>query len=266
VWREVAELISNPVVQANDAEYTLEVVCGSDYKYLLLMMGLNNATSIHACLWCTVTKDNRWDMSVAEEQYNCPPPHGKARTLAALTDNSRHSQPKKHLGSKNPPILPLEPASLILDELHLLLRIGDVLIRNLILQADTIDHVARMAGGRETESHLRTLEHLFRRCGVSFRVAPVVNENNRPVSGLFTWTVPTRRDKLRVLHNLPRHLSELLAEPDATQIGTLWKVLWRFTKTSHLTVNHLMKSTSRLSSGSPTTLPWVDWRGTRRRT
>ena len=73
------ELVANPIVWVNEIEYTLDIVCGSDYKvykksytciyalnnmnhtlqYLLLMMGLNNATSIYSCLWCTVSKDER---------------------------------------------------------------------------------------------------------------------------------------------------------------------------------------------------------------
>ena len=32
VWDEVAELIANPVIRVNEGDYTLEVVCGSDYK------------------------------------------------------------------------------------------------------------------------------------------------------------------------------------------------------------------------------------------
>jgi hypothetical protein len=51
-----------------------------------------------------------------------------------------------------------------------------------------------------------------------------VNENNKPVSGLFTWTALTRRDKLKVLKNLPTYLPELLPSPDATKIALLWKV------------------------------------------
>ena len=109
-------------------------------------------------------------MSVHEEVYTSPPPRGKARTL---TECSQYSQPKRHLGSKNTPIPPLEPSSLVLGELHLLLRVGDVLLRNVILQADSLDHQVYMAEGRRTDNHLRTLELLVRRCGVSFTIAPV---------------------------------------------------------------------------------------------
>ena len=76
----MSELIQNPVVTVDDVQYELQIVCGSDYKvrihtikgtsriqnvrfltlqFLLLMMGLNNATSIYSCLWCTVKKDER---------------------------------------------------------------------------------------------------------------------------------------------------------------------------------------------------------------
>ena len=112
-------------------------------------------------------------MSATDVVYNCPPPHGKARSLATLIHNSQFSQPKKHLGSKNLPILKMEPTSIILDELHLLLRIGDVLLRNVILQADSLDHRVYMAEGRQTNNHLKTLETLVRRCGVSFVIRPV---------------------------------------------------------------------------------------------
>ena len=99
-------------------------------------------------------------MSVDEDVYNSPPPTGKARTLASMLHNSKFTVPKKHLGSKNPPILKVEPTQVILDELHLLLRIGDVLLRKVILQADSIDQRQNMHRGGHTENHLRTPQKL----------------------------------------------------------------------------------------------------------
>ena len=37
VWDEVAELIANPVIRVNEGDYTLKVVCGSDYKVYVHM-------------------------------------------------------------------------------------------------------------------------------------------------------------------------------------------------------------------------------------
>ena len=125
---------------------------------------------------CTITYISiiyRWDMSVPEAVYNSPPPNGKARTWDAMMRNCSYSQPKRHLGSKGTPILQTEPSNLVLDELHLLLRIGDVLLRNVILQANSLDHRVYMTEGRQSDDHLRTLETLVRRCGVSFVISPV---------------------------------------------------------------------------------------------
>ena len=153
-------------LQGNTNTCTMYVVhFAHTLQFLLLMMGLNNATSTYACLWCTVAKEERcdnpcsvnhlqciccmfrWDMSVPEEVYCTAHPRGKARTLAGLLENSRFSQPKRHLGSKNTPLLPLEPTCFVLDELHLFLRISDVLLRNVILQADHLDQQVYMAEG-----------------------------------------------------------------------------------------------------------------------
>ena len=112
-------------------------------------------------------------MSVKEEVYQLPPPAGKARTLASLHQNATYSLPKKHLGSKHVPILEMEPSKIIIDELHLLLRIGDILLRNVILHADSLDQRAAMIQHQPAQSHIRKLETLVRSCGISFSITEV---------------------------------------------------------------------------------------------
>ena len=46
----------------------------------------------------------------------------------------------QHLGSIHSPLLNIELTKVVVDELHLLLRVTDVLIRNLISLAATRDH------------------------------------------------------------------------------------------------------------------------------
>ena len=60
----------------------------------------------------------------------------------------------------------------------------------------------------------------------------VINENNKPVAGLFTWTALNQKDKLKVLRNLPEMLKELLPEKDSNQIGN-------YGRYKHLDVNTL---------------------------
>ena len=105
-------------------------------------------------------------MSVDESVY-C---QEKARSLASLKANGRFAKKpcSKHLGSHHLPLLNLEPTQVVLDELHLLLRIGDVLIRNVILYADQLDHCRRERSSQRGSNYIRTLELHIRGCGVSF--------------------------------------------------------------------------------------------------
>ena len=60
------------------------------------------------------------------------------------------------LASKHVPILEMEPSNIIIDELHLLLRIGDILLRNVTLHADSLDQRAAMIQHQLAESHPQT--------------------------------------------------------------------------------------------------------------
>lgn len=160
-----------------------------------------------------------------EAQYNTPPPEGKMRTLASLHLNSTFAKPEKHLGSKNPPLLELEPSQYVIDELHLLLRLSDVLIRNIIHLADQLDHESKLRQGVRG-THIQGLEKLVQCCGVHFNISPVSNiiiqptitshaqlihiimykcvkqvqnENGKAVKGMYEWTSLTRAQNLLVL-------------------------------------------------------------------
>ena len=111
-------------------------------------------------------------MSREEEVYNAPPPAGKTRSLVSLKESHRFSQPEKHLGSKYMPLLNLEPSKFVLDELHILLRIADVLMRNLIHIADHLGQKEQLRQGT-TGHHMSTLQELIRSCGVAFTISQV---------------------------------------------------------------------------------------------
>lgn len=170
---------------------------------MALVMGINKANSIYACVWCTVSKEkryytdnntyctsaqevhaqgiywivwlHRWDTSVPEAQYNTPPPEGMMRTLASLQLNSTYSKPGKHLGSKNPLLLQLEPSQYMIDELHLLLRVSNVLMRNMVHLANQLDHERKIQQGMRG-THIQRLEKLVQSCGVHFHISPVGNQ------------------------------------------------------------------------------------------
>ena len=78
VFVEINYLISKSVLIVDDQEIKLEFFLGGDYKFLLKILGLKGATSLHACLWCKVHKDKRWETDKHFNHFNTNP---MARTL-----------------------------------------------------------------------------------------------------------------------------------------------------------------------------------------
>ena len=205
-------------------------------------MGLNEAHSTYACLWCKISANDRyihlkslcvmkiiytyhfaerWNMSVDEEVY-C---HEKARSLSSLKSDSQHSTRhcSKHLGCIHPPLLNIELDNIVVDELHLMLRVGDVLLRNLILYADSRDHASREHQG-EDANNLRQLERAIQSCGVSFQIWQKREPTGKPIPGSFDWTALTGKHKLQVLKMLPEKMSGLLPDGISPRVAALWRV------------------------------------------
>ena len=81
MFASINSYLADPVITIDNVNYTLEVFCVcADYKVciqlwktitafslqlMLLIMGLQAAASTEfACVWCTVHKDDRWEMQV----------------------------------------------------------------------------------------------------------------------------------------------------------------------------------------------------------
>ena len=121
---------------------------GGGYKFLLILLGLSAANSNYAFMWCKVHKNDRWNMSYNLEHYDSP----------------------KSYCCIYPPLLDIEMDHVVPDELHLLLRIMDVLIENLIMDAvywDEKDNLGKRNCDKE-ENHLNLLVETIKSCGVSF--------------------------------------------------------------------------------------------------
>ena len=71
---------------------------------------------------------------------------------------------KQRLGVQQPNLIELEPDHIIPDEVHLLLRVGDIFIRNLAFQMVQADRRSARTG--QAATHLTTLQRKFRECGV----------------------------------------------------------------------------------------------------
>ena len=69
---------------------------------------------------------------------------------------------------QNPPLIRIDPSNIVLDELHLMLRIYDILMRNLIWGMLAQDIQSQHKGA--PASCLDKLIKAIRHCGITFRV------------------------------------------------------------------------------------------------
>ena len=160
-------------------------------------------------------------MSVNEKTYT----ETKARTLEKMQAISSHSYSTcaRHLGCVLPPLIKISLDRIVLDELHLLLRIMDILLRNLILYADSVDHRQRAHHGVECHN-IRKLEQTIRSCGVCFQIWQNKEPTGKPIAGSFDWTPLSGKHKLLVLRNLPAKMDTILDEGLAPPVAKLWNV------------------------------------------
>lgn len=100
----------------------------------------------------------------------------KTQTLEKMQELSARSYSScaQHLGCVLPPLINIPLDCVVLDELHLLLRNMDVLIRNLILYADSEDHRQKAQHGVESHN-LKKLEQAICSCGVCFQIWQIKN-------------------------------------------------------------------------------------------
>ena len=165
----------------------------------------------------------RWDMSVDEKVYTDT--SKKARTLQRMKELSSHSYSScsRHLGCVLPPLLNISLDNIVLDELHLLLRIMDVLIRNLILYADGEDHGQKEHHGAESHN-VRKLEQTIRSCDVCFQIWQNKEPTGKPIPGSYDWTALSGKHKLLVLQKLPAKMDTLLKDNLSAHVAKLWNV------------------------------------------
>jgi len=195
-------------------------------------MGLKKASSKYACMWCKVDQKDRygllyiiekiklilhrWDTGVVDSQYTIT----NRRTLQSLIDDYE----TKEYGCKHLPLLNIEIDHIIPDELHLLLRITDVLLKNLIRTA--VAHDKKTMGTRwklKKGSMTNSVILCIRRCGIPFNIWEKDDEDAKKGSYAFTSLVGYRKKNL--LKFFPSKIPQCQPPARASEVQQLWKVI-----------------------------------------
>ena len=106
--------------------------------------GIDSASSTYACIWCKCSAGERWDTSKQWSLDN--PAEDGSRTIEENLAISALPQTKRKFNVSNPPLFPTIPLSrVVIDNLHLFLRVSDVLIDLLVEDAMRLDSLKRMS-------------------------------------------------------------------------------------------------------------------------
>ena len=165
--------------------------------------------------------DKRWDTSLNLEHYQSP---ALKRSLQEMIELAGKKKQENKYCCDHEPLLHIELDHVVLDELHLLLRILDVLIENLV--RDALDWDRRenwdKRKGQQKKEHLNNLQATVRSCGVSFDIWEKTNADGKG-SGIYDFTSLLGSDKKKLLKELPNKLDGVI-QPDTVEVvKTIWE-------------------------------------------
>ncbi|XP_066918734.1 uncharacterized protein [Clytia hemisphaerica] len=190
---EVGEIARNPKINVDGKDLDVNLLIGGDYKFLLMLLGMKQATSNNACIYCDINKNDRQD----------PSKSGKKRTI-----NAKWS---KQPGCKDDPIFSDVPIDhYCVDELHLLLRVTDRLEDGMF---HTIIDIDEKNGNNDMQSKLVSA---MKSIGITLKFW-------RDKKNKLEWTSLMGSDKKRMLKKLPAHFGEFLPSQDVASTQKLWK-------------------------------------------
>ena len=158
----------------------------------------------------TTLPKNHWDS------------HPQRRTKSSLEERCRKRRVDDRKGCVNPPLINIDPEDVIVDELHLMLRVTDRLLKNLFLGCQAQDHAANHKKPGVLGPQVKALVSLIRRCGVGFS-AWFRRNANQEFTNTLDFISLNGDERKKVLRLLPDLLPDILPESYAEDVVKLWR-------------------------------------------
>ena len=187
---------------------------------IALYEGVDSATSEYSCIWCKCPSAERYDTS---KSWSLTDTKFGARTI---DENQTLSQPrsKKRFNVSRAPLFPSIPlTNVVIDNLHLFLRVSDVLLRLLIdefKRQDSIAAAKKFNGEFDIAKykHCKGFEDFVRSLGISdYRFYIGKSSKLLKVRSL------TGPEKLKLLSNINiQSLLPSIPPSEGGRIQTLW--------------------------------------------
>lgn len=154
-------------ISLDNETFYFEYFLGGDWKFLACVCGIGAANADYACIWCKCAHLDRCDVT---KHWSILDPDNGARTLQEIELYAR----SKKFNCKSKPIFPFIPLShVVIDTLHLFLRVSDNLIGQLIRDlkvCDAIEKKVKFTGGfcREKFRSMSRYETFLQGLGIPF--------------------------------------------------------------------------------------------------
>ena len=154
-------------ITLDNITYPLEYFLGGDWKFLASVCGIGGANADYACIWCLCPKLKRYDIS---KVWSLLDPDCGARNLEQIKNYSK----SRKFNCTHAPLFTFIPLNhVVIDTLHLYLRICDNLIQLLIRQlkvADAIDKKKTYSDNfaKEKYPHMARYEKYLQDMGINF--------------------------------------------------------------------------------------------------
>ncbi len=195
------------VCESNSTSYFIEYFLCGDYKFLLLACGIQAANCEHACIYCLSSRKGRKNLQFDEHHW----------------EQSKYRRKLDKIGKYNQvhePLLHVDLDHIVIDELHLLLRVGGLLVRNIVMDAHDLDQQDTVLTNKKTRNHVDQLVTLIHSCGIPFQVWDTKDKK----SG-YDFTSLTGDQTKRILKSLPEKLQDATCITQACKenVISLWE-------------------------------------------
>ena len=211
------EMESLKSITVNDITFDIEYYLGGDWKFLAMATGIDSATSNFACIWCKCPTDQRANTI---RKWSITDPGQGARTIEENIKLASRSTSKFNVS--NTPLFPSIPLTrVVVDNLHMFLRVSDVLIDLLISELRTLDKINQTTKLKSLDNltHLATFEKSVKDLGISGFSFWIGRESRK-----LKWRTFTGPEKLKILSSLD--LVTLFPEiENIDNIRALWREL-----------------------------------------
>ncbi|CAH3140038.1 unnamed protein product [Pocillopora meandrina] len=155
--------------------YNIEYFLGGDWKFLACVYGLGAANQDYACIWCKCPRGQRHDIQRVWSLSNSAQGARSLEEISSFAKSKNQCTKSKQFICKNNPLFPFIPLDhVVIDTLHLLLRISDNLIELLIRQLRRLDSIEKKVTftdrfPRDKYKYMAGYEMLLNNLGVSFQ-------------------------------------------------------------------------------------------------